>query len=244
MKTMGAKHILKWRLHAMRQDYQSRIKKAEGYITEALTTPNKIWSVSWSGGKDSTVLVDMVMKQNRNVFIFCQVDDLDWARKREYLLNVATKNKWDIELVEPGFSVKQWVSNIDLRKENICAKAHKITQQAFLNVLQVKQQEKGVNAVFLGLRKQESNNRRIHLNTHKYLYSSGAFFYSCPLAELTVLDCFAYLVSNNIEINPCYFYNRFKEPEEIRTGWAIPHITGIAYGDKEHLRYYGDKTTN
>jgi hypothetical protein len=49
---------------------------------------------------------------------------------------------------------------------------------------------------------------------------------------------FAYLVENDVEINPCYFHNRFWRPEEIRLSWAIPTPTSVRYGYVEHLRHY------
>lgn len=174
--------------------------------------------------------------------IMIQFDDCDWPEKRVYAERVAHAQGWNFHRVEPGFSVWERSYSCQLGFENICTQTHVFTQDSFLAVLHEKQQELDCSVVFLGLRSQESRSRYLNLAKRGELYQlKNGEWRCCPLGRWTAEDVFAYLIEHEIEINPCYFYNRFHTPEDIRLCWALPTPTGIRYGDLEHIRFYYPK---
>lgn len=231
-------HLLRWRLHAKTNAYRRRVAAAREIVHRALEACEH-WMLSWSTGKDSTAMVHLVRALYPQVPVVIQFDDCDWPTKREYAERVAAAQGWWLHRVEPEFSVWERVAAASIGEENFCALSHPLTRDAFLAPLAAKQRELGSDGVFIGLRIDESRARAVHLRRRGPLYRirSGEWR-CCPLAHWSAEDVFAYLVENGVEINPCYFHNRFKQPEEIRLSWAIPTPSSMRYGDLEHLRRY------
>jgi len=234
---MKVSYVLKWRLHSKTKLFKIRVAEAKENIEKALSL-NVKFGISWSGGKDSTVLTHLV-KFIQGCPIISQFDDCDWQEKRPYMERVSKDMDWKINAVCPNFSVFKAAMKADPINNSICSLSHWITQKGFLKPVDDKFKELGCRGRFLGLRIDESDKRRKHLFLRGALYQKKNGDWICnPLAKWSVKDVFAYLTINNIEINPCYFNNRFFAPEEIRLAWALPTPTGFRYGDAEHIKYY------
>ena len=124
-------------------------------------------------------------------------------------------------------------------EDDFCAQSHSLTRDAFLRPLAAKQRELECGGVYMGLRSDESKARNVHLRSRGELYQIVCGEWRCcPLARWTGEDVFAYLTAHKVEINPCYFNNRFLPPEEIRVSWAIPTPSSLVHGDMEHYRHY------
>jgi 3'-phosphoadenosine 5'-phosphosulfate sulfotransferase (PAPS reductase)/FAD synthetase len=184
-------------------------------------------------------MVHMVKATSPTVPIMVQFDDCDWPEKRPYIERVAAAQGWTYYAVEPDFSVWEAAARARLGMDNICAQAHHLTRDSFLRPLDDKRQELGCDGVFLGLRAAESHARAMNIYTRGMLYDrKDGTRRCCPLAFWTTEDVFAYLTEHEVEINPCYFNNALRPPEDIRLSWALPTPTGIRYGDMAHLRRY------
>jgi 3'-phosphoadenosine 5'-phosphosulfate sulfotransferase (PAPS reductase)/FAD synthetase len=199
--------------------------------------------VSWSSGKDSTVLVHLVKSIIPDALIISQIDDCDWPEKRPYVDRLMDIFGWKVFFAYPDFSVKDMILSENIIDVDICDLSHNITKRGFIEPLREMQKALNVEGVFLGLRSSESNARRLNFIKKGNLYDGSDHIYRClPLEDWKAIDCFAYLASNGIEINPCYFYNRFLAPEEIRLCWAIPSFKNPYPGrpsmTEEHFRYY------
>jgi 3'-phosphoadenosine 5'-phosphosulfate sulfotransferase (PAPS reductase)/FAD synthetase len=171
--------------------------------------------------------------------IMIQFDDCDWPEKRAYAERVAAAQGWDYHAVEPDFSVWERAKSYAIGMDDLCSPSHAFTQDTFLYVLEAKRRDLGCIGTFLGLRAEESRARKMNILKRGELYQLKSGEWRCyPLGRWTAEDVFAYLTEQEVEINPCYFYNRFRQPEDIRLCYALPTPTGIRYGDMQHLRHY------
>lgn len=226
-----------WTLRAKTSDYQRHLDYATQTINIAHEYGNGV--ISWSTGKDSTAMTHLIKTLYPETPIIIQFDDCDWPEKRQYAERVAKAHGWDFHAVEPAFSVWERSLHSNLGFDDICAQTSSFTQDSFLTVLHERQRELGANLVYLGLRSEESRARKLNLATRGELYQlKNGEWRCCPLGRWTAEDVFAYLTLHEVEINPCYFYNRFNPPEKIRLCWALPTPTGIRYGDMQHIRAY------
>lgn len=229
--------ILRWKIHSSFKGYKCRVSRAIDIIGDAENLAKFV--LTWSGGKDSTAMVHLVLSAFPETPIMVQFDDCDWPEKRPYIYRVASKEKWKIHEVIPDFSVWDRMKSGRIGEEDFCSTSHKLTQDAFLKPLSDEQKSLGCDGVYMGLRSEESKNRKAHLNRRGTLYQlKSGEWRCCPIAGWTTDDVFAYHVENEIEINPCYFKNRFFKPEQIRLSWAIPTPTSIRFGDMEHFKHY------
>jgi len=228
------------RLNSKSWNYKNKLSFAKRTIEKALNLDVK-FSVSFSGGKDSSALVHLVKQFDNNIPIVSQFDDCDWPEKKPYIEELIKKYNWEDSFypVEPDFSVFEAVKTVNLSDTEICKQSHWITKEGFISVLDKKIKELECNGRFLGLRKVESIARKRNIQVRGNLYKRSDETWMCyPLSEWEAIDVFTYLVSNNIPINPCYFKNKFKTPLEIRLAWALPTPRGLGTGDIEHIKYY------
>lgn len=233
---MKKDYRMEWRIHSKTLTFLTRLETAKKAVEEALVRGVR-FCVAWSGGKDSTAMTHMIKTMYPETPVLSQFDDCDWPEKSPYMERIASRYGWTIHRVEPDFSVWERARRL-CGKESICAQSHPITRDSFLDVLHEKQIELGCDGVFLGLRAAESSGRRknYQFRGNTYQLKNGEWR-CCPLSDFSADDVFAYLVSNDIEINPCYFYNALCPPTEIRLSWALPTVEWRGR-DLEHIRKY------
>ncbi len=234
---MQASDKLRWRLRAKTVEYRRHVSYAVSAIHAAQAAARMV--VSWSTGKDSTAMTHLVRSLYQDTPIMIQFDDCDWPTKRAYADRVAAAQGWNVHHVVPEFSVWERMQAGRIGEDEFCAQSHSLTRDAFLKPLAAQQHALDCNGVFMGLRAEESKARNVHLRSRGELYQlASGEWRCCPLARWTSEDVFAYMTEHGIEINPCYFNNRFLPPEEIRVSWAIPTPGSLAHGDMEHFRHY------
>ncbi|MEN8237429.1 MAG: phosphoadenosine phosphosulfate reductase family protein [Pseudomonadota bacterium] len=141
--------------------------------------------------------------------------------------------------MEPLFSIWEAACNAKIGIDNLCAQSHDLTKYGFIKLLDDKRKALNCDGVFLGLRMLEGQARKMNLATRGPIYQLKDKSWRCnPLWRWSAKDVFAYLVNNEVEINPCYLYNKFLQPEDIRLSWALPTATGMSREDMAHIRYY------
>src|SRR5690606_35979235 len=75
--------------------------------------------------------------------------------------------------------------------------------------------ENGITGQFLGLRKEESNGRRISLLKRSPIYQmQDGMWKCCPLADWTAKDVWAYIVTRNLPYPKFYDYDKFGQNRE------------------------------
>lgn len=237
MATPSSEHVLRWRLYARTPQYRKHLEWAREAVDKAASTAQ--FMVSWSTGKDSTAMAHLVHSMYPETPIVTQYDDCDWPSKRAYADRIEQAMGWKVHRVEPSFSVWERMRMGRIGLDEFCALTHSLTQDAFLAPLAKIQRKLGCDGVYMGLRAEESKARRANLSKRHEVYKTlGGEWRCCPIARWTADDVFAYHIEHGIEINPCYFNNRFLKPEEIRVSWAVPTPGARAHGEMEHFRYY------
>jgi 3'-phosphoadenosine 5'-phosphosulfate sulfotransferase (PAPS reductase)/FAD synthetase len=171
-------------MHSKHEDYKQRIKKAKQIIHECYKTFSSPY-VSYSGGKDSTVLTHMVLQE-------------------EPLANIW---HWDYgEELMPRDYEKEAIANLkQMGAKNITINkrkgnkydTHSGYKQFFQQIINNKEKY-GWDVGIVGVRQSESNRR-------KQLYKHDYFNDCCyPIRQLTVEDVWAYILEHKLPYHSTY----------------------------------------
>jgi len=236
-KNLIKNYQLRWRLNQNTSSYRKNLQRAITAIHAAYATGK--CSSSLSGGKDSVVVTHLAKTLYPDIEIITQFDDCDWAEKEPYLDALSKKYSWTIHKVYPKNSVWEQFLKSNIGYDDICATTNPLTKESFLAPLKEKQAELNIDVVMLGLRAEESLGRKMNYRKNGELYQlKDKEWHCCPIGNWRTIDVFTYLTVNDVDINPCYFYNAFQKPEDIRVCWALPTPRGFSEGIFEHLRKY------
>lgn len=175
------KHWIKtFKMWGKQEEYKKRINEAEKIITKALNISNNPY-VSFSGGKDSTVLLSMVLKQKNDVLVW-HWDYGDHLMPR-YLEKEVQKN-----MIELG--VKNSVTQ--KRKGNNARENHSSGYKQFFGNLEILKKNRSLDLAFIGVRQEESITRK---NSYTKFFMGDNCY---PLLKLTWMDVWAYIIRNNL----------------------------------------------
>lgn len=176
-----------------------------------------------SFGKDSLVLLDQVYpKFNRVVCVFMYfVPDLEHINR--WINWVKTKYP-KIEFIQ----IPHWNLSYILRSGMYCVPNPKVKLIKLADVVKSMQLKFGIEYVFLGMKKADSMNRRLMLNTYHNYENNGKVY---PLADWTQKDVLTYMrqkqlpepvrysqkASNGIGLNlDCFLWLRENYPNDLR----------------------------
>lgn len=243
------------REHARTQAFRRRVERARAGVVEALSLPGVMSAetkpaVSWSCGKDSTVMTHLICVEagaGRAIRVVSEKDDLDYPGEREYAERYAAAWGLDLEIITPAISPAAWVEEAAQRGElrsydDIHTRAAGLSKACFYRVMEASNE--GRPLVCLGLRREESN-IRTHVATQAVMAASkrrregaegprsgltywhkGASQWRClPVAEFRALDVYAYLASRDIDPLPvyrCIGLMHRDRPGMIRKSWWLP----------------------
>ena len=155
--------------------FKKSLQEAENIISEALKKHRPY--LAYSGGKDSLCLVHLVCRQNPHIFVYhhSQGKYMPKEIQREIEDNAVKAGAKNLHVYPPERNF--WTSILEELKRY------------------------GYNAVFVGLRKEESSSRKLRINKKKSL---TCFFEYWPLANWTWMDVWAYIVGNNLPYPSVY----------------------------------------
>jgi 3'-phosphoadenosine 5'-phosphosulfate sulfotransferase (PAPS reductase)/FAD synthetase len=169
-------------LWAATDDYEKRIKEAENNIKQILMTEKP--TVLYSGGKDSLVLLRMVMLQNDNVPVYYSDSGYDYDSKQIKMPKSMTD-----EIVEIG---KEAGAKILYS----CGHKNPNSKRFFGNLFRVMKKH-NCDLELLGIRGGEST-RRTRRVQGPLVQKDGTRRVSFPIRDLDWRDVWAYLITNNI----------------------------------------------
>lgn len=232
----------RWRKAAAAHAHQRRVESAIRVTVRALdATPNA--ALSWSGGKDSTVMVHLVcVRAGARIAVFSEKDDLDYPGEEDYVRALGASWDLDLRIVRPPVSPRAWVSAHAAGMhpgDDIHGRSAGLSKACFYGV--VEECNRGFDAVMLGLRSEESAIRRhLRASRGRYYALADGRHRVLPIADWSGLDVFAYAEANGIELLPmyrCVALMHADAPWTLRKSWWLPG-SATAYGQVAWLRRY------
>lgn len=198
-------------LHSRSKGYERRISGAMEAARRAISGIAGGHALSYSGGKDSTVMLDICLKagfkgdliqffysEYENPKMNLEMADMmagNYGLKLYRLKCYSSKEAWD----EAGrFFV---VPSNDLEKSLIRKVSMDFGKQS-----DKISKENGYNLHLIGMRKAESRQRRMTLGSRGLIYYAKTrnAFTCCPIGKLTDDDIWAYIISNHLPYISCY----------------------------------------
>ena len=173
-------------MHAQTQEFKDKLEQSKAIIKNALSQCREPY-IAFSGGKDSTALLSLVLQKAPNILIF------HWDFGRYYLPRSIEKEIHDIAFHLGGKNLLVESS----REYEVKKRQAKAFYKSFFGRVLPKLQVKGYDLAFIGLRMQESIIRKIKLRGGHFEQEKEMV--NCyPLRNWSYLDVWAYLISNNI----------------------------------------------
>ena len=228
---------LLYTLHAQLDEHRSRVREARDTVAVALAQASRP-SVSCSFGKDSVVLLRLVLDQCPKTRVFYM--DSGYALPETYDLLRRLEKEWGFRtdiLKQPtdyiALCKRFGLPNIDRTREE---------QRSIVKMLKKDlgddwARQNGIDLVFMGLRREESRGRDGYLADSPIIRRKGRI-YCYPLRNWTGRDVWAYIVTNDIPYLPMYDCCSEKFPREWlrNTGWLS--TDGANRGRLVWLRQY------
>ena len=194
MDAKWRKYFEKW---SKTWSYRMKVKEARDVIKEALEQFSKPY-VAYSGGKDSTALMHLVLRQK-------QVTVIHWDYGRYYIPRPLHEEILEIAKKCGAKDLKVLTSSL---YEKLGRKAQGVLGRHFIGVEIPKLIEKGYDCSFIGLRAEESVKRRLRTEGY-YEYDKRGITNVFPLRSWTWRDIWAYLISNDVPY--LSFYDAYGE---------------------------------
>lgn len=179
--------------------------------------------VAFSGGKDSTVLLDLVHRVVPNAAVAHYDSGAEYQFTYEMIeasKAITIKPKHDL-IWMCKYGGYWWHENpvdydtdFDFDEILVHEPARRFVKEHKLNV------------VAIGLRGQESYGRRMNARAKGELYQlKSGLFHLCPLAHWTDSDIWAYIAGRKLQYNRVY--DKFAELEIPRKEWRVSCILGM-----------------
>lgn len=207
--------------------YKNRIKRATEILSEEIKKAENP-AVSFSAGKDSVVLLDLAVKAGFKgdlaFFKYGICTDVETPSENVELMKYyAEKYGLKYHILDCLGEADCWemcgrFTMFPETKEE--EKAFRITNMDFQRQYAVFEKESGTDLSIIGMRKKESERRRLLLSHRGEVYQtkSRKSRTCCPLASLTNEDIWAYIFSNKLPYLSIYDYpylDRRKNRNEI-----------------------------
>lgn len=237
---------LQHQLHAQTSGFQAKIARAKHVIEDALTHDVR-WYIAFSGGVDSTVVLDMLQRRGQTLDTLWGDDGFDFPETLQFLKDREERHWFTLRRVRSLDPWRTWCEEMgrpDLAHDPQALEAwgnphvwhdtwHTLTRDAG--------PRGGYDGVFLGMLASESATRRMQLKGGtRPLYqvkSEGGMWHCSPLAHFEKRDVWAYIVARNIAYNPVY--DRLAElgvPLDRRRVAALSCFRVMQYGSHAILR--------
>jgi len=167
-------------------EFQQKLKTAKRVITQALSDFKKPY-IAFSGGKDSTTMMHLVLQQNSNVTV------LHWDYGPYFIPRELHR---EILRIAKKCGAKDFLvlTSSLYKKEGRHAK--NVVGRHFIGIEIPRLIKQGYDSAFIGLRAEESVKRRFRTNNY-YEHDRG-ITNIFPLRDFTWRDVWAYIVSNNV----------------------------------------------
>ena len=161
------------------EEYKKKVEEAKKIIKNALKTHKKPY-VAYSGGKDSTVMLNLILKQKPDILVF----HYDYGR---YM---------------PRWLEKEVITNAKkIGVQNFLLDSGKNWYKTFFGRIEKDFERKGYDLVFVGIRKEESCKRKARIEEKHFLSKMDECW---PLKNWTWKDVWGYIVKNELPYPSVY----------------------------------------
>jgi phosphoadenosine phosphosulfate reductase len=230
-------------LHARSAAYQRRLLRAKEAIREALSMCERPY-VSFSGGKDSTVLLHLVRQQKPDIEAAFFDSGAEFPDTIAFVERMA--EEIDIHWIEPAYTMLELYEMVGAFSGKPRTRALATGEMSRILIKEPARHmhEQGFDLAFLGLRAQESKyrTRNYGVRGHIYKVAYDGLYHAIPLATWQPVDIWAYIVSEGIPYNPVYDKEWPGGREAIRMGAYAGSTDGtLAHGRWAFVkRHYPD----
>jgi 3'-phosphoadenosine 5'-phosphosulfate sulfotransferase (PAPS reductase)/FAD synthetase len=229
-------------VHAQTRAFRRRVDSALRVVERAVREAPRTM-VSWSGGKDSTVMTHLVcVRAGAKVAVVSEKDDLDFPGEEDYVRRLAEAWSLDLRIVRPPVSPWEWFveHGRTLRVgEDVHGRSAGLSKACFYGVMESANRE--FDAVMMGLRSTESSARkRLRKSRGRDYELVSGRRHVLPIADWSGLDVLAYAHANGIELLPvyrCVALMHEHAPWNIRKSWWRPGASAW-FGQIAWLRRY------
>lgn len=193
-----------------------KIEKANNIIEEMLSKCNNSY-IAFSTGKDSTVVLDLVMKQNKNISIVYFDADAKFPECEDVLQYYENKG---LKLIR--FKTEPLIETIKKYGFNNSKIEYYTMQSTVYKPIKRMLKKYKYDGVFLGLRAEESFDRKRMLKIHGILfYQKRDKIWECnPIGWWTKDDVWQYIDYHNCYYNKIYDKNAFQKREDMRVSYC------------------------
>lgn len=172
-------------MHSETDEYQSSIDYVDSVIDDALSRYNKP-IISFSGGKDSLVMMHLILKRNKNITVF------HWDYGMYYVPRAIENDTIEIIKTMTDNYIIESSELYEIAKRN----PSNIFYKVFFSNTRNKFIECGYDIQFIGLRAEESLKRKRKIGDNPFRNDKIIECY--PLHMMTWKDVWAYIISNNL----------------------------------------------
>lgn len=158
--------------------FKRQVAQALEVIQEAMALGDAYVSVSW--GKDSTVLLHLCQRIKPDILaVFCSTEQKQWLDNFDEVTQKYTES-FGLNYLEVMLTPRNW--------------------QRGATIAEILSPYVSESNCFLGLRTDESKNRRISISRHGQIhqYQKTGIYRFCPISNWAWDDVWAYIVSNNL----------------------------------------------
>ncbi len=160
-------------------EYKEKIEATKAIIKEALKNHRQSY-VAFSGGKDSTTMLHLILQQDPTILVF----------------------HYDYGKYMPRKLEKEIIKNAkEMGVKNFYVDSGQNWYRTFFGRIEKNLVKKGYDLVFVGIRKEESYKRRRRIKKGTFL---GKIDECWPLKNWTWKDVWGYIVKNNLSYPSVY----------------------------------------
>lgn len=203
-------------LHSRTLEFRSVVASAQQTIHHALQHMKKPY-ISFSGGKDSLVMLHMILEQKQDLPVIYWDADASYPDTDEFLNRLAIQWKLDFKRIktEPMLNIfrKYGINHPQIEEKTMIATVYRPIAKLM--------KQYHFDGVFVGLREEESFGRR-QLIKHKgqTFWNKYQHVTEClPVAYFRTEDIWAYITSRNLPYNSVYDHTAMCPRNEIRVSY-------------------------